>query len=761
MRLIAIILLISLLMMPASLVYGKSDPELGFPRDIARSPHLLAPIAEMLSGSVWLEVRDTPSLPGPYGRLPDQSAPGANTGIFESNDLTLQGGGAGLVPFREPSAKFSRNVIVTQDLGAYPYQNEPSIAVNPLDRDNIVVGAIDFSFRSLVAYSSFDGGISWEGPETMRPLPREHYAADPVVAFDQNGTAYFSYMSIGTLPVKAAGLVFLADIANIVISKSVDGGLAWSDPILASPGSLISKINKTTGLETINLAFLDKSWMSVGPNPEDLSKDIIYISYTKFHSAFPVTATFPYVGVPQFEVSIELVSSTDGGKTWSDPVTVSPIYSYNYGEMDRAIVQGSMPTSAPDGTLHVAYYDSYPDGPWYGDFSVMVTTSRDGGMTFDKPVAVAPMPELEYRNRPTIFRAWSSSFGYIRADAQGNVYTIFAANPSGDDASDIYFSRSTDEGKTWNDPIRVNDDLTLNNQFFPFIDLSTDGDIHVMWGDMRDDPINTRYHIYYAKSSNEGRSFELNSRVSDSPSNPFQSGIPSFIGDYFGLAVTDGDVYMIWTDSRAGIAGGFNQDIAFARQRPAKGPRIFMSPASGPAGQQVTLQGFDFAANFRTVFIEIDGVLVSTLATNREGRFTTSLFIPAVSEGPHTIRVFDITGNLAESSFFADFGFDTLETKMDKTVDEIEEDIVRLEEKMDQPSLALVQSSNRLNAAALSLDEKIDETSEDVASLSSDLSARIGTVSTLLTAVSVITVLALLVSTACLFLFVRQRRRDG
>ena len=751
MKLIAVILLISLLTMSTSLVYAKSDPELAFPRDIARSPHLLAPIADMLSGSVRLEVMDPPSLPGPFGRLHDQSA---------FNDFTLQGGGAGLVPFREPSAKFSRNVIVTQDVGAYPYQDEPSIAVNPLDRDNIVVGAIDFSFRSMVAYSSFDGGITWEGPETMRPLRREHYTADPVLAFDRNGIAYYSYMSIGTLPVKAVGLVFLADIANIVISKSDDGGLAWNDPILASSGGLTSHINKTTGLETINLEFLDKSWMSIGPDPEDLSKDIVYISYTKFHSAFPVTPTFPYIGAPQFEVSIELVASRDGGETWSDPVTVSPIYSYNYGDMDRAIVQGSMPTSAPDGTLHVAYYDSYPDGPWYGDFSVMVATSRDAGMTFDEPVTVAPMPELDYMNRPTIFRAWSSSFGYIRAGQDGNVYTVFAANPPGDDASDIYFSRSTDTGKTWGDPIRVNDDLTLNNQFFPFIDLSPDGNIHLMWGDMRDDPINTKYHIYYAKSSDEGKSFELNSRVSDSPSNPFQSGIPSFIGDYFGLAATDGDVYIIWTDSRVGIAGGFNQDIAFARQRPARNARIFMSPASGPAGQQITLQGFDFAANFRTVFIEIDGILVSTLATNREGRFTTSLFIPAVSEGPHTVRAFDITGNLAESSFFVDFGFNTLQTQMEGTVDQIEEDIMRLEEKLDQPSPVLVQSGDRLTAAALRLEAKIDDTSGDVDRLASDIDTRIGAVSTLLTAVSVITVLALLVSTACLFLSVRQQRRE-
>ena len=98
-----------------------------------------------------------------------------------------------------------------------------------------------------------------------------------------------------------------------------------------------------------------------------------------------------------------------------------------------------------------------------------------------------------------------------------------------------------------------------------------------MWGDMRDDRVGTRYHIYYTTSSDQGETWgfelqELNirtedTRVTDFPSNP-NKGFPNgqFIGDYFAIVASDEEVYMVWADSRLGEFGGFNQKIAFARR---------------------------------------------------------------------------------------------------------------------------------------------------------------------------------------------------
>jgi hypothetical protein len=59
------------------------------------------------------------------------------------------GGGAALVPYRDPSAKFSRNILISEDFGDLPIQTEPHLAVNPNDPDHIIAGMINYGFPSL------------------------------------------------------------------------------------------------------------------------------------------------------------------------------------------------------------------------------------------------------------------------------------------------------------------------------------------------------------------------------------------------------------------------------------------------------------------------------------------------------------------------------------------------------------------------------------------------------------------------------------
>ena len=178
---------------------------------------------------------------------------------------------------------------------------------------------------------------------------------------------------------------------------------------------------------------------------------------------------------------------------------------------------------------------------------------------------------------------------------------------------------------------------------------------------MRDDSFETSYHIYYTKSENGGETWAPNSRVTDFPSNP-NRGFPRglFIGDYFSIKAVEEDVYMAWADTRLGEFGPSNQKIAFARQQLMPTPSIFLSPPSGPGGKDVVIQGFNFQSN-RNLFIEVDGVIVSTGRVQPEGRFTNRIFIPISGEGPHDVRVIDASGNVASSSFFMDFGFDTIQ----------------------------------------------------------------------------------------------------
>jgi len=619
------------------------------------------------------------------------------------------------IPYRSPTAKFSRNLIVTYDIGNRPYQNEPHIAVNPNNPDHLVVVSHDFDVSCAVAYASFDGGETWRGPSTTTPGPEDTFCSDPVVAFGRDGAVYYTLLSIGSRPLRIGRLLFVADIASVAVSVSRDGGISWDRPLIASRGQVIPSADRAA------IVFLDKPWMAVGPDRQNPQKDAIYVTYTEFKTIYPFLDYYPFVAEPTVEVSIKLVKSTDGGVTWTSPVAVSPVFSALAGDEDARLVQGSNVHVARDGTVYVAYYDSLDDGPFKGLFTPMVTVSKDGGRTWSKPSPVVPGGTWEqpFFLNPTYFRSWSSMFPVLATNPQNTdeVYIIFGARGlQPGDNSDVFFSKSTDGGRTWTRPKRVNDDLTTRNQFFPTMTVSPNGTLHLMWGDMRDDPDNYRYHIYYTRSGDRGETFMENSRVTDYPSNPAY-GIAVFVGDYWGIAAADNDVYMVWTDSRAGFRGSPNQDIGFARIRPVRPPSIFISPPQGPAGQVISIVGDGFAARQKEVFIEVDGVVISSFPTDNAGRFVATIYIPVSGEGPHLIRAIDVLGNVAEATYYTSFGFNNvndqlrrLEERMSSRIDELlksipgEVDVEKLADEVAARLRPSMQSgSNQLAEIALGI----------------------------------------------------------
>lgn len=100
----------------------------------------------------------------------------------------------------------------------------------------------------------------------------------------------------------------------------------------------------------------------------------------------------------------------------------------------------------------------------------------------------------------------------------------------------------------------MNNDATSNDQFFQWVSVSPDGQIHIVFGDRRDDPGDFLYHTYYASSSDSGVSFEPNVKVTSVASDPDINFSGTFIGDYFN--VTSASIHATWTDTRNG-----HQDI--------------------------------------------------------------------------------------------------------------------------------------------------------------------------------------------------------
>jgi hypothetical protein len=647
---------------------------------------LLGPAGSVLSSQAWLmaggsdpTVRELPT---------SDPALGPDLGGFSGASPRTQAAGAGApVPFREPGPAFSRNVLVTRDFSNSPFQTEPHIEANPNDSEHLVLGVIDYAFPSMSAYVSFDGGERWEGPNQVPYLLKDLGAGgDPVIAFDRDGGVYMNYISIGIDEFNLGPIEVAAQVSSIAVAKSEDDGFTWPVQISAARSSVnadnleADRFGKIRGL--VDISFLDKPWMAVGPHPDEPETDVIYVTYTNFDISYEILyiSEIPNLLPAEMRTTIELVKSQDGGRTWSDPVAISPTVRRGYGERGDSsgaagvfgtlrVVQGSQPEVTPDGIVHVAWLDSTDDRSQEGIGEIQVSSSSDGGDTWSTPTVASVFNETEFRPRTSNFRFWASSFPQIASGLDGEVYIAYVGRPSDkpNDDGDVFLTTSLDDGLTWSRPKVLNDDDTDHVQMFPSIDAGPDGVLHAMWGDMRDNPAQSRYHIYYTRSDDQGETFgftneELgltvgDTRVTDFASNPnyaFPRGL--FIGDYFSLTATEDDVHMAWPDARLGEFGPINQKVAVARTEAINSPEIFINPPSGPGGQEVTLQGFDFQPDLG-VFVQLGDSTISTLRTNLDGGFTARIYLPITSEGSQSITVFDESGNGASTSFFTEFGF--------------------------------------------------------------------------------------------------------
>ena len=110
-------------------------------------------------------------------------------------------------------------------------------------------------------------------------------------------------------------------------------------------------------------------------------------------------------------------------------------------------------------------------------------------------------------------------------------------------------------------------------------------------------------------------------------------------------------------------------------------PAILLSPPSGSAGRDITIQGSRFQPEAE-IFITVGGVLTATGITSQDGTFIITIFAPISGEGARDIVVSDISGNVALASFFTEFGFDTFQQSIgdiETSLDAFEQSITDIE----------------------------------------------------------------------------------
>ena len=210
--------------------------------------------------------------------------------------------------------------------------------------------------------------------------------------------------------------------------------IALTVACLASPIAFAQRVVRITEADAINPAEV-----SIAINPKNPA-NIVAASFQTGRLPRPRTGSYNYV-------------SMDGGKTWKTIPVEDP----------KGLTQGDDTVYfSADGSAyhaHLSFVGIRVPKPSRAESGILVESSKDGGLTWNEPI-----PAINHINSVTPFEDKPGIVVDNAAESRyrGNVYlawTRFDVYGTSDPEchSQIYFSRSTDGGKTFSMPFRISD----------------------------------------------------------------------------------------------------------------------------------------------------------------------------------------------------------------------------------------------------------------------------------------------------------------
>jgi hypothetical protein len=435
---------------------------------------------------------------------------------------------------------------------------EPFVDVNPTNPENIV-GVYQQDrwssggARGLVAAVSHDGGQTWSHSWAHfstcsggTPANGGAYdrASDPWVSFSPNGDAYqISLSASGDLLTSA-----------ILVSKSTDDGDTWSEPV-------------TLRSERTPFHFNDKESITADPN----DSDYVYAVWDRSRKpgenrSFNALHSFAFRG------DIWFARTSDGGQTWEP---AHPIFA----PRANVFTIGNQVDVQPNGTLVDIFNLLKGSGvqPSARTQFQAVIRSTDNGDHWSSPITISNAEPVDVRDPDTgaNVRAGEGIPDIAVDRSTGTLYAVWDDGRfNGRTYDEIAFSKSTDGGRTWSAPIKVNKtptNIPVGNRqaFTPAVHVADDGTVGVTYYDFRNNSatpgLPTDQWLAHCHSGCGDPANWSEAHVAG----PFNMELAPvargyFVGDYEGLSNIGADFTPFF--AQAGPAG--ESDIYFARVGP-------------------------------------------------------------------------------------------------------------------------------------------------------------------------------------------------
>jgi hypothetical protein len=375
-------------------------------------------------------------------------------------------------------------------------QIEPSIAINPKNTNQIIVGSVLNDF-----YYSNDAGNTWTS-ESMHS--KYGVWGDPVLIFDTSNTAYYFHL---------ASYKKTSHLDRIICQKATIG----EDGVLRA-----DMFDQGTFPTPNGTKVQDKQWAVLNPKTNE-----IYMTWTQFDAYNSKK--------PEDSSVIVFSKSSDQGATWSEPKRIS-FYAGDCLDDDNT-VEGAVPAVGPNGEIYVT---------WTGPKGLVMQKSMDGGETW---LAKEKLLEKHYGgwtlDIPGIYRA--NGLPILKCDLsngpnRGTLYLNWCDQRNGDDDTDVWIMKSVDGGESWSNPIRVNQDTSKRHQFFTWMTLDqSSGYLYFVYYDRRATE-ETDTETYMSYSTDGGETF-TDIELSAQSFTP----IPDlFFGDYLNIDAVNGIIYAVW-----------------------------------------------------------------------------------------------------------------------------------------------------------------------------------------------------------------------
>lgn len=380
-----------------------------------------------------------------------------------------------------------------------------------ITKSAIYVSSLNFSIflpdNGIVLWKSTDGGNTFT-PTTSPVLFRGTKAFSVFV--DKDAIAVDNTLkgkTVGNLYVTWTNFSFAG--SNIAVAVSGDGGSSW-----------------TTHAVTNVTNFYQFSYPAVGPD------GTVYIVYADYHQAASnffacfISPPSPSCNPGYGPIFLDMVKSTNGGKTWTSPTIVQRI-----------------------------------DKPFTWPFFTELANNF---------FRVATQPKIAVDGTGIVYVGWDDLSAGRQVQAGKCFQDLFISGiieicSPGSKGAAVFVVHSTNSGGTWSGPVMASPALTngtLFDSYMPWLSVdSSNGHLAVAYYTSQPDAVfNHQISIGVAISANGGASFTQSvlPQFYEPSVDGFFAGF--FWGDYLGAAAAGGFVAIAYTGDLRQTFGWFEQD---------------------------------------------------------------------------------------------------------------------------------------------------------------------------------------------------------